>query len=309
MYMKRSDGNKLVIILALAFMGCAGQSNQADDAPVEARTPVTVTTIRYDTLEQYLQLNATSSYLQRSFVKSNMIGYVMKTEVKIGDFVHAGQPLFVMQTKESRAIGNAVNKLNPDFKFTGVTTLAANASGYITELDHQPGDYVQDGDQLAVISDAGSFEFVMSVPYEDRQYVKEGVAVTVVLPGNERLPGTVRSALPVVDSVSQTQQFAVTVHADHQIPPDLVATVDIRKVMKPSTPTLPRQSILTDETQSSFWIMKMINDSTAVKVPVQKGLEMGDRVEILSPSFTSRDRILLTGNYGLADTSLVTVQQ
>jgi uncharacterized NAD(P)/FAD-binding protein YdhS len=52
--------------------------------------------------------------------------------------------------------------------------------------------------------------------------------------------------------------------------------------------------------------MKMINDSTAVKVPVKKGIETSDKVEILSPEFSPQDKILLNGNYGLADTAKVT---
>jgi hypothetical protein len=51
----------------------------------------------------------------------------------------------------------------------------------------------------------------------------------------------------------------------------------------------------------------MINDSTAVKVPVKKGMETKDNVEIVSPALSSSDKILLTGNYGLPDTAKVKV--
>ena len=53
--------------------------------------------------------------------------------------------------------------------------------------------------------------------------------------------------------------------------------------------------------------MKMIDSATAVKVPVKKGLETADKVEILSPVLKVTDKILLTGNYGLPDTAKVTV--
>jgi hypothetical protein len=36
-------------------------------------------------------------------------------------------------------------------------------------------------------------------------------------------------------------------------------------------------------------------------------MESGDRVEILSPRLLSSDKILLTGNYGLADTAKVAI--
>ncbi|HVZ95906.1 MAG TPA: efflux RND transporter periplasmic adaptor subunit [Chitinophagaceae bacterium] len=310
--MKKALRRKIYLLFAAITIctGCQQQDTASEDeAPAEARTPVTVTSVSNDTVQQYIELNATSSYLQKSFVKSNMIGYVKKAGVKIGDYVHAGQPMFVVQTKESQAIRDAVNNLNPDFKFSGINTITANSNGFITELDHQPGDYVQDGEQLAVISDSKSFAFIMSVPYEDKKYVSPGLPVEIALPDNERITGAVSSSLPLVDSVSQTQNFIIKVNSTQQIPPNLVATVKILKVRKPSASTLPKQSVLTDETQSEFWIMKMVNDSIAVKVPVKKGIETDDKIEILSPVFSPNDKIILTGNYGLSDTALVTVQK
>ena len=65
----------------------------------------------------------------------------------------------------------------------------------------------------------------------------------------------------------------------------------------------PRYSLLT------CWVMKMIDSVTAVKVPVVKGIETSDRVEILRPQFSPNDKILLTGNYGLPDTAKVIIMK
>ncbi|MEO8109766.1 MAG: efflux RND transporter periplasmic adaptor subunit [Ginsengibacter sp.] len=299
---------------SLLFFSClviltsckSNDTASAEEETPEVRTPVTVTSMSYDPLQEFIELNATSSFLQQSFVKSNLNGYVKNVNIKIGDYVKKGQTLFVLKTKEAEAIGEAVNRLNPDFKFSGINSIHADASGFIVELNHQPGDYVQDADQLAVISDAKSFAFVMNVPYEDKPYVSIGKQVEVTLPDDERLLGIIASSLPRIDSISQTQSFAVRVNTPHSIPENLVVKVKIVKVAKTTAATLPKQSVLSDETLSEFWVMKMINDTTAVKVPVKKGIESGDRVEILSPDFSPKDKILLTGNYGLADTALVT---
>jgi len=53
--------------------------------------------------------------------------------------------------------------------------------------------------------------------------------------------------------------------------------------------------------------MKMIDSVTAVKVPIRKGIETNERVEILSPPLGPGDKILLTGNYGLGDTAKVKI--
>ncbi len=303
-----TNGRWLFFYLAIGTISCKQKDTATEgDAATETRTPVTVTSVSYGPLQQYIELNATSSFLQKSYVKSNLIGYVKNVNVKIGEYVNRGQTLFVLKTKEAEAIGNSVNNLNPDFKFSGVNAIPANSNGFIAELDHQPGDYVQDGEQLAVISDSKSFAFIMNVPYEDIPYVSVGKNVEIILPGKERLTGTVSYPMPMMDSVSQTQTFAVKANTTHNIPQNLVAVIRIVKVAETSAGTLPKNSVLSNETQSEFWVMKMINDTTAVKVPVKKGLESGDRVEIVSPEFSPKDRILLSGNYGLSDTALVIV--
>ena len=288
------------------FISCKSKDPAAaDEAPAETRTPVTVTSMSYDPLKEFIELNATSSFLQQSFVKSNLNGYAKKVNIKIGDYVNTGQTLFVLKTKEAEAIGNSVNSLNPDFKFSGINMIKANAHGFVSELNHQAGDYVQDGEQLAVIRDSKSFVFVMNVPYEDRPYVSIGKQVEVILPDEERLLGNISSAMPRIDSITQTQSFAVRVNTSHSIPENLVAKVKIIKVSKTTAATLPKKSVLSNETLSEFWVMKLIDDTTAVKVEVIKGIESGDRVEILSPDFSPKDNILLSGNYGLPDTALV----
>jgi hypothetical protein len=55
--------------------------------------------------------------------------------------------------------------------------------------------------------------------------------------------------------------------------------------------------------------MQMVDSTTAVKVPVKKGMETKDRIEILEPQFKAGDKILLSGNFGLPDTAKVKVTQ
>ena len=79
------------------------------------------------------------------------------------------------------------------------------------------------------------------------------------------------------------------------------------KTSNNKTISLPKSAVLCDETETDFWIMKMINSNTAIKIPIQKGIQTEDMVEILSPILTSKDKILLSGNYGSGDTIRVKV--
>ena len=113
--------------------------------------------------------------------------------------------------------------------------------------------------------------------------------------------------MPAIDSVSQTQGALVRVSSSKLIPENLIARVRILKATKINVESLPKEAILTDEAQANFWVMKMIDSVTAVKVPVIRGMETGGRVEIIRPIFSANDKILLTGNYGLPDTAKVKI--
>ena len=296
-----------VLLLSIIWISCHSKTEEETTEEEQVTvTPVTTTSINTEPMAEYYEFNATSTFLQSAVVKASTNGYIQSANATRGKLLNAGQIIFVLKTKESRSIGNAVNELDSSFKFNGTINIKVARTGYVTELNHQPGDYVQEGEQLAVISDANSFVFVLSLPYELRPYVMNQDAVELLLPDGKSIFGHVTSSMPLVDSASQTQNIVLQV-AERNLPVNLIAKVRIAKTVKAHPISLPKQSVLSDETQKEFWVMKVINDSTAVKVPVEKGMEVNDRVEILKPEFFNTDRFLLTGNYGLADTAKIKI--
>lgn len=299
-----------IVLFLVLIVSCKNKSAEKTDEDVpaaDAKTPVTVTTIGQDGMTSYTDLSATSVYLLKSFVKANINGYLRKVNVRPGEFVQRGQVLFSVETKEQRSIGNSINVLDSTFHFTGLGRIKASQSGYISQLNHQPGDYVQDGEQLAVIIDKESFAFLMQLPYELRAEVKEHQQVDLTLPDGGKLRGEVTLSMPTVDTLSQTQGIIIKVNSAQNIPENLVAKARIVKSSSAHANSLPKPAVLSNETQTEFYVMKLINDSTAVKIPVKKGIETNERIEILSPVFSPQDKIVLTGNYSLADTAKVKI--
>ena len=278
-------------------------------ATEEVRTPVTVANPGFGDLTDSIELNATSTFLLSSYLKSTATGYVRQVNARPGEFVPKGTSLFTIETKESMIIGNSISKLDSSFKFSGVSAIRSATSGYVTQLNHQAGDYVQDGEQLAVISDAGSFAFLLNLPYELRPFVLNKKNVDLVLPDGVHLSGRISAVMPVVDSLSQTQPVIIKVSSNIPIPQNLIAKVRIVKSIRYNAQTLPKSAILSDEAQTSFWVMKMIDTVTAVRTPIRKGIELNDKVEILDPKFSRDDRIIVVGNYGLSDTAKVTIEK
>ena len=287
--------------------GCHPAEKTAPEEAAVPVTPVTVDSIKYGPISDSLELNASSTYLQNSYVKSIAAGYIKSVQVKPGDFVNNGKTLFTLETKESAAIGETISSLDSSFKFSGLITVQAKGHGYITQLNHQVGDYVQDGEQLAVISDQNSFVFILNMPYEDRNIVLSNRTVFLSLPDGTRLTGNIETVFPNVDSLTQTQGVTIRVNSAHPIPQNLIARVHILRNSKKHTQTVARPAVLSNDAQTSFWVMKLIDSTTAVKVPVEKGMEFPDHIEILQPMFNRSDRILISGNYGLRDTAKVSI--
>ncbi|MDH6253846.1 multidrug efflux pump subunit AcrA (membrane-fusion protein) [Chryseobacterium sp. H1D6B] len=301
----------IIIIVSAAFIfSCKNkmENTAASDPDIKPKTIVTAT-YPSDTvqLNNTITLNATAAYLLKSDVKANSNGYITKMTIKLADRVNRGTLLFGLQTKEARALGNTINKLDKSFRFTGTSTVVSPATGYVAMLNHQIGDYVQDGEVLAAITDADSFGFVMDVPYEYLQIIKDKKTLPITLPGGKTLQGKITKIMPAADAVSQTVKILLQV-SDHTIPENLIGTVTFSKTTAYGL-SVPKMAVLSDETQSSFWVMKLINDTTAVKTDITKGVETDKYIQIKSGDLTTKDRVAVSGNFGLSDTAAVKIQK
>lgn len=309
---KYSSSFFLILIGALAVISCTKQ--ETSSAPQETTTPkpktpvilgVVTDTLR---LSNTVTLNATASYLLKTDVKANTTGYITRMSIKLGDAVRRGEVLFGLQTKEARAIGNTINKLDPSFRFHGTTTVLSPATGFVAMVNHQPGDYVQEGEVLATISDASSFGFVTDVPFEYLQLFKSQKSIPVALSDGRSLQGQIAKIMPSADPVSQTVKVLVKVPSAERIPENLIGNISFSKDVALGL-SVPKSALVTDETQSSFWVMKMINKDTAIKVPIEKGVETDRYVQIKSGNLKATDRVITSGNFGTGDTIQVQIEK
>ena len=295
----------ILTLIFLFLFSCKQKDKEENEA--KQGTPVTVCNISNEAMSDYFELNAVSSYLKKNSVRATIAGTIEMVELNIGDKVEKGQLLYTIRTKEAAALSNRKINADTSFNFNGIIKIVSPKTGIISSITHQKGDYVQEGDELALVAEQNSLVFLMQLPFEMKNMVKAGQVCKVILPDNNSLNGSVQSNLPVMDMASQTQNIIVKAESNTTIPENLVATVRILKDFKKESLALPKECILTNETQNEFWIMKLINDSTAVKVPIKKGIETKEKIEITDPVFTANDKIILTGNYGLEDTARVTI--
>lgn len=293
-----------LIIVAGCLLSCSNTA-QNEDKQQTVVTPVSVTHIQIKPVSDYILLNATSVFRKKNIVTANLSGYIKKEMIVPGQQVSRGQLLFVIETKEAKALGGQV--VDSSLHFNGIIKIRAAKSGYVSQLNHQKGDYVMEGTPLCTIADQSSFVFLLQVPFELTQYVKIGNHCEVILSDGQHLVGNVTAKNPTVNSVTQTQQFVVKVKDNNNLPENLIAKVKVIKSKVEKAAVLPKSALLTNVQENEWWIMKMTNDSTAVKIPVQKGIDTDSLVQIISPKFSPKDRILVSGNYSLPDTATVKI--
>ena len=297
-----------LLLLPWAFSGCKSNNENTAATEMEVKTPVTITTVERSSISENITLSATSAYLKKNQVKANVTGYIEKSFAVVGEYVQAGKPLFFIRTKEAEALGK-FHSNDTSFNVNGLIEIKAPESGIVTEVNKYANDYTSDGDALATIAQQNSFVFLLNVPFEFKKYAAVGTSCTVLLPDSSKLTGKVLSQLSTMDAVSQTQLYQIKVSSAQTLPENLVGNVSLVKNTKHNTQIVDKTCVLSDETMENFWVMKLINDSTAVKVPVKKGISTDLKIEIVSPIFNPSDRILYSGQYGLPDTAFVMINK
>ena len=291
--------------MVLFFSGC-NSAVEEKEKEVDVKVPVTVTSIKTGSMTNYLDLSGTSAFLNKSVIQSPTSAYIEDLAITPGDFVKKGQLLLSLKTKEASAL--QYDSLNP-LHFTGMISIKAAIDGIITTLNHSKGDFVMEGEPLITIAVPESFIFILELPYEMNSSLPINSHCLIRLSDGKEIPATVKSRLPSISGNSQTQKYIIRPDVAINLPENLMAKIRIIKRVIPNAAMLPKTAILTDEVMKDFWVMKMINDSIAVRIQVKTGLSEDEYIEITSPVFSANDRFLVSGNYGLGDTAKVFVMK
>jgi len=296
----------LFVLLIISASACR-QAAVTSEVDASVITPVTIVKVTNKPVTETIDLPAVTAFLNKSIVRSATTGTVESISVVLGDYVKKDQLLFTIRTREASAMSNSI-KGDSTFSFKGRINIIAPASGVISSISHQNGGYVQEGDELAVISEQNSLVFILDTPFEFVKYVEKSTACKIQLPDNQIINGNITGKLPEMDTQAQTVRFVIRPVFTGRLPANMNAVVSIIKSSRAKAAFLPKSAVLSNETQTEFWVMKLINDTTAVKIPVKKGFENNEEVEITDPEFVQTDRIIFTGSYGLPDTARVIIK-
>jgi multidrug efflux pump subunit AcrA (membrane-fusion protein) len=279
---------------------------QASEEATDVKTPVTIVPAMYKSITSTVKLPTVATFMNKNIIRATTAGTIEKILISPGEYITSGQLLFTIKTREAMALNNNVQG-DSSLNFKGQINIISHKVGVISSISYQKGDYVQEGDELAVVSEQNSLVFILDIPFELEKYIERNRNCTIVLPDNSQINGTITGKLSEMDLQSQTVRYVIKPSTKERLPGNLIASVNLVKSTNDKALVLPKQSVLGNETQTEFWVMKLLNDTTAIKVIVNKGFENNEDVEIVGPEFLPSDRIILTGGYGLSDTARVSI--
>lgn len=294
----------ILFIFSILITSCS--SDKKTNPNDSLGTPVIAANPSLTSLTGYITFNANTVFLKKEIVRSTFQGFIQKVYKNIGDYVNAGDIVFQIITKEAYAADSLRVKLS-DEVFRGIVNIKAKTSGILTELNYNVGDFVSDGEQLAVISNPNSLAVLLNVPYQHISKIKLKSSCILILPNGKQIGGMISKSLPIVDPVSQTQTFLVDFNDGKEIPANLNLEVKIPINVIKNALVLPKSAIQSDETLTEFWIMKILNDTLAIKTPVTKGIENDSLVQIIIPKLSLTDKIIIDGAYGLPDSAKIII--
>ncbi|MGD0755209.1 MAG: HlyD family efflux transporter periplasmic adaptor subunit [Bacteroidales bacterium] len=295
-----------LLIVPMELLFSCKNIAKTSEAVAEVKTPVTIVPVTFKPVTSTVALPAVATYMNKSIVRATTTGTIEKILIKPGEYIATDQLLFTIRTREAMALDKKAQS-DSSLSFQGLINIASHKEGAINSILYQKGDYVQEGDELAIVSEQNSLVFILDVPFELDKYIEKNRNCRIVLPDNRQIDGTITGRLPEMDMQSQTIRYVVKPQSTDRLPGNLIASINLVKSTSEKAMVLPKRAVLGDETQTEFWVMKLLNDSTAIKIDVSKGFENNEEVEITSPQFLPSDRIVLTGNYGLPDTARVTI--
>lgn len=291
----------------LLLLSCSNKKATDKASPESVKTSVTFTQPVIQGFTDYIQLNGNTQFQKKLVVRANITGYITSMPWKTGDHILNGTLFCSIKTKEQDALKN-IDGREPSLKqFQTPINVLANASGIFTAVNYSKGDFVNEGDILATITDPSSLVLVVNVPYEYHQFVYKGRSCSVKFPDGKIIQANINEEVPFIDVTSQTQSYLIRFPGNQLLPENMNLIVHIPVKQKQNAIALPLEAIQTNETQEEFWVMKLVNDSLAIKIPVKVGLQNDSLREIIL-GVGATDKIIVKGAYGLTDSSLVKLQ-
>lgn len=307
----------------------ADTSSAASNAPDSAAsTPVHMATVQLGNIAIAVGGPGKTDALDLQKVRAPFTGTVTSLHVNIGDHVGAGQVIGAMVSQPSEAAltgaesmlrgaqtaserSDAERALALARQNLVAAPLRAPRGGVVISRGASQGDLLTQGDSVASIAAAGSVAFVARIAQGDLTRVRPGQHATVTLPGQTApVPGVVHGLLPIDTAGTMTVPVRVDLKSAPQtagapIQMGLFGTAQIVVGEKVNVPIVPAAAVLRDDISGISRVAVVAPNGIAHWVTVTTGASQAGNVEIVTPVLSPGQRVIVTGQVGLPDSTRV----
>lgn len=289
-------------VLIMIFWACNNKIETASEK--KAAITVETTLVQQTDIKEYLTFNGITKYQKKENIRSNVTGYISRMNFNIGDRISKGQLFASVRTKEQDALKDAVKIDSSLSKFISPIVIRSNVSGIVSVLNITSNDYIAEGDILASVVQPKSLVIQVNVPYEYEDYMSIGTLCEIILQNEETIIAKITGSLPTIDPVAQSQIFLIELPTS-DLPENL--NVQVRTVYREAANALsiPKSALQTNELLTEYWVMKVVQDSLAIKQSVIPLLRNDSLVQVEPGSVKVKDVIITEGAYQMQDSTIV----
>jgi len=307
------------------------------DSTKATPVPVETETVSLGSMSSRLHLNGVLGTEAEIKVYPLVAGHVGRIRVEEGSRVRAGDTLLVLEDAEillnerrlrleldkaeadlQRVRQLAESRMVPDqdladAEFTSRRSrlawesarlavqrsrVTAPISGVVGRRLVQEGDFVSTGTQLFTVVDDQRLIAVLDVPERelDRLRLRQPVELEVAAAPGAPREGWIKRISPVVDAASGTVRVTVGVEdAGRRLRAGMYARFSILTDQRDSVVVVPKRALVYDRDQSFVWVAR---DTSAVRLPLQRGYEDEERLEVRS-GLRAGEKLITVGQASL----------
>lgn len=293
-----------------------------------AATPVHMIAVEHGNIAIAVTGPGRTDALDLQKIRAPFTGTLTVLRIAVGDRVGAGQVVaaVVNQPSEAALIGaeamlrgastptqrsDAERALVLARQNLVATQLRAPRAGVVVSRGASEGDLVSQGDSILTIASTGSIVFVARIAQSDLARVRFGQRANVNLPGQvAAVSGVVHGLLPAdtnnVMTVPVRIDFSTALQtAGAPIQTGLFGTVEIMVGERFAVPIVPAAAVLRDDISGISRVALVTATGLAHWVNVTTGATQGGKIEIISPTLTPGQRVIVSGQVGLPEGSRV----
>lgn len=318
----------------LLAIGCGKHAKDEEGGSGETKTSVIVD-VKLDslisgTVEDIILATGKTDVLKKETVASPVAGKLLGMRVTEGQTVAAGQVVAVVRTKESESALEGAQAMlqaahtdaeKQEAKRTldlaqatqSTISLRTKQGGTVSSRLVQEGEQVAENESLLTILDLSTLDFQAEVPLSSIGRIRVGQAAKLSL---QALPGTdfdarVVAILPQVQSLSQTLSIRLQFTDPSAggmrkvLKADMAGDARIILTTRPGTLLAPKSALLRSDEAGTYTLVTVGDDSIVHILPVKTGTTQTERQEVSGEGLKPGLKVVVQGQYGLADSTRV----